>query len=672
MSTTTFSAVDTAIFLAKAGLSVIPIKPDASKAPPIPWADFQTRIASEDEIRSMFRRDLGVAIVGGDVSGKLEILDIEKDAPFLEFCELVGEHDATLLEALPHVLTPSGGHHLFYRCDEIAGNQKLALIPGKDGRPEVIFETRGRGGYVLTIGCPPACHEDGREYQIVHGKLTQIPRITRSQRELLLDAARSFNQLVRKAQVDRKPTTNGNGNGARPGDRFNARMTWPEVLEPHGWVAVGGRGDQTSWRRPGKDFSFSATTNYRGSDLLYVFSTNAFPFEHETSYSKFAAHALLNYGGDYRAAARALANEFGMSDHPSNNHPEERPAFRNEQAAPIGQKDEVAEAPYIEFAPTFLAIEDPPIRYLVSDLLPEGVLALLHGEPRSRKTWAALDLAIALATGTPFAGIERFHVAQPVPVLYSSQEDSAYWVRLRAKALLRGRGIERWPETLAFSVHRGINLESSDWHELLLRDVSRYGFRFVCLDPIRRFALNVDKGPAEVRAITAYLRRLATETNAAIGLVHHDVKPPASGKDERRRSHRASGGDWFAACECPVHFEAAGDTTLVRPEDFKVSADPEPFSYRLETDDLKNPTISKLIGESTSAEDAEDLGKEQAILALLAEQKRASTNGIRKGIRCGREETASLLERMARKGALDRTEGGPGKATFWFIPEVDT
>src|SRR5438105_3083223 len=114
-----------------------------------------------------------------------------------------------------------------------------------------------------------------------------------------------------------------------------------------------------------------------------------------------------------------------------------------------GQSAEApVEAPYIHFAPAFLAQVDPPMEYLVNELIPAGVIALLHGEPRTRKSWAALDIAIAVATGNTRAfGLERFAVGRPLPVLYSSQEDGAALVRGRAKALLRGRGIETWPDT---------------------------------------------------------------------------------------------------------------------------------------------------------------------------------------------------------------------------------
>jgi hypothetical protein len=43
--------------------------------------------------------------------------------------------------------------------------------------------------------------------------------------------------------------------------------------------------------------------------LLYVFSSNAHPFEDGRGYSKFAAYAVLNHRGDYVRAAKTLQAE---------------------------------------------------------------------------------------------------------------------------------------------------------------------------------------------------------------------------------------------------------------------------------------------------------------------------------------------------------------------------
>lgn len=117
----------------------------------------------------------------------------------------------------------------------------------------------------------------------------------------------------------------------RPGDDYDRRgPAWAEILEPHGWQLAQSRGGADYWRRPGKDTpGISATTGYckgqDGADLLAVFSSNAHPFEGPngtrpcTCYGKFAAFALLNHGGDFKAAARELSRQgYGDQRHQRN------------------------------------------------------------------------------------------------------------------------------------------------------------------------------------------------------------------------------------------------------------------------------------------------------------------------------------------------------------------
>ena len=56
-----------------------------------------------------------------------------------------------------------------------------------------------------------------------------------------------------KARADEPVFQDVPRQGERPGDAFNRLATWPEVLEPHGWLAVGEYAGVTRWRRPGKD-----------------------------------------------------------------------------------------------------------------------------------------------------------------------------------------------------------------------------------------------------------------------------------------------------------------------------------------------------------------------------------------------------------------------------------
>ncbi len=300
----------------QSGLSVIPIRADGSKSPlPIAWKKFQERRPSPYDVHQLFRGEVGIAILGGKVSGNLEIIDFDRPELIDPWLELVREALPGTEARLSRIKTPKGGAHFYYRAPEIEGNQKLAMEPGVDetGKPanRVLIETRGEGGYVLAPGSPGPCHPTGRTYEYVSGpKLTEIQTLAVEERKALLEAARSFNKVPKQVQKshDEKPKPAQKGE-LRPGDDFNARATWEEVLGPHGWTLLRRAGETAYWRRPGKtDVGASATTGHCG-DHLYVFSTNAHPFESDTAYTKFSAFTRLEHGGNYEEAARALSQK---------------------------------------------------------------------------------------------------------------------------------------------------------------------------------------------------------------------------------------------------------------------------------------------------------------------------------------------------------------------------
>ncbi|HJT79288.1 MAG TPA: bifunctional DNA primase/polymerase, partial [Gemmataceae bacterium] len=333
------SPLDAALAYRRAGLSVIPVRTDGSKQPAVAqWKRFQKDPPPENAIRAYWSEPRGIAVVCGRVSGNAECIDFDRGDLFGPWCEVVEAQAPGLLSRLSVVRTPGGGNHVWYRCSGITipGNTKLAMELGTDpktGRPtrETLIETRGEGGYALAPGSPPACHPSGRTYEHVAGpSLTNLAEITPQEREVLIAAARSFD-LMAAAGKPETPKAKGAGTGLRPGDDYDRNgPPFPEILEPHGWEQGHRQGEKVYWRRPGKDTpGYSATTGYcrgkNGEDLLAVFSTNAYPFEGPTGsractcHGKFAAYALLNHGGDFKAAAKELARQgYGDQQHRHN------------------------------------------------------------------------------------------------------------------------------------------------------------------------------------------------------------------------------------------------------------------------------------------------------------------------------------------------------------------
>ena len=278
----------------------------------------------------------GIGLVHGAISGNSEVLDFDEPGLFEQYDALCrAQGYGVVLDAMPLIETPSGGRHLLYRCAvSVTGNQKLAETPERKTR----IETRGEGGYTLGAGSPAECHSAGKPYPFLRGRPGTLPILSAEDRDALLSLAMTFNEYVEPSRIvagsskDRAPVGKEQ---LRPGDDYNARGDYEDLLTRHGWQRLSGGGDKGLWQRPGKTGrGLSATSNYGGANLLYVFSSNAAPFQPQTAYPPFAVYACLEHGGDFTAAARDLSGQ-GYGSAPS--LPHASASERGDAEAPISQ-----------------------------------------------------------------------------------------------------------------------------------------------------------------------------------------------------------------------------------------------------------------------------------------------------------------------------------------------
>jgi putative DNA primase/helicase len=320
------SVLEAALAYHRAGLAVVPIRPDGSKAPALPAGHpyLRERPTEGELLRWFSPRRNGIGVVCGRVSGQLETVDFETEEVFRSWRELVEGRAPGLVDRLSLVRTPGHlgqpGMHARYRCPgaAIPGSTALAREPSREerGRPRVLIETRGEGGYAIAPGSPPACHPTGGTWEHVAGPdLCRLPCLHVREREMLLSCARELDRLGRPPGEagSQGLFLRGAGGELSPAEAYNRDgPDWSELLCPHGWRLVRTAGGVRYWRRPGKDLGgWSATTGHcrsgDGGELLHVFTSNGGPFEQGRSYSKFNAYVLLNHGGDYEKAARRLS-----------------------------------------------------------------------------------------------------------------------------------------------------------------------------------------------------------------------------------------------------------------------------------------------------------------------------------------------------------------------------
>ena len=201
----------------------------------------------------------------------------------------------------------NGSRHLWFACplDQLPPKANITILKADGWKLEVL----STGKQVVV---PPSVHPSGQLYQWLT-PLTTIPLLPGSLSAAVEEALSAAMQTA--ITTGRIVQGVPHADGHRPGDDFNRRADWASILQPHGWVPIRQRGEVIYWRRPGKGEGISATSNYGGSGLLYVFSTNAAPFEPDTAYTPFAAYAVLEHSGDFTAAARTLGGQGYGSPH---------------------------------------------------------------------------------------------------------------------------------------------------------------------------------------------------------------------------------------------------------------------------------------------------------------------------------------------------------------------
>jgi hypothetical protein len=134
------------------GFSVIPIL-ERGKKPAIPWADYQLRPPTMDELGDWFYtgRPFNVGIVTGAVSG---IVAIDCDSP-----EAIAWADAHLPATDMRTRTGGGGEHRFYRHPGTPVRNKVKI---QTDQARIALDVRGDHGYVLA---PGSVHETGAVYE---------------------------------------------------------------------------------------------------------------------------------------------------------------------------------------------------------------------------------------------------------------------------------------------------------------------------------------------------------------------------------------------------------------------------------------------------------------------------------------------------------------------------
>ena len=282
------------------GLNIIAV--DEHKRPLRNWKQYQSEKITQQEIAEQIGdiRCHSIAVITGKISGNLEVidLDLKYDLTGDLFIRFVNALPSDIFAKLLAIKTRSEGYHFYYRCNTIEGNQKLAQretteeerIKNPDDKIRVLIETRGQGGYVLAPPSPG--------YSIV--QKNTIPLISDQEREIILEAARSFNEVAEKVEYiptlsQRYEIATRDNDNISPWHDYDARGAnhMINLLESKGWRHVCRDGNKLHFLRPGETKAKSSGNYDIEKNWFSVFSTST-QFDAQKAYRPHAVYMVLH------------------------------------------------------------------------------------------------------------------------------------------------------------------------------------------------------------------------------------------------------------------------------------------------------------------------------------------------------------------------------------------
>lgn len=160
--------------------------------------------------------------------------------------------------------------------------------------------------------------------------------------------------------------------------------------------------------------------------------------------------------------------------------------------------------------------------WLIDQLWTAQAVGIIGGTPKSYKTWMALEMAVAVASGS--ACLATYAVPSPGPVLLYAAEDSESALRLRLESLAKHHQLHLAHLDIRVITADSLRLDRTSDQERLEATLIVHRPVLLILDPLVRLHAIDENAAGEIAALLGYLRLLQRKTGVAIALVHHARK----------------------------------------------------------------------------------------------------------------------------------------------------
>jgi RecA-family ATPase len=161
----------------------------------------------------------------------------------------------------------------------------------------------------------------------------------------------------------------------------------------------------------------------------------------------------------------------------------------------------------------------PPIDYLIKDLITNSSLNVFYGEAGSKKTYTALSMAVAVANGKDWLGF----TTKKSPVLFIDEESGEKRFSRRLNETMKGFDSESTGQ-LYYICLASFKLDNKEDVKTIESEIDRLGAKLVIIDALADIMDGDENSKKDVQPIMNNLRKMADNTDSSIILIHHANK----------------------------------------------------------------------------------------------------------------------------------------------------
>jgi hypothetical protein len=365
------------------------------------------------------------------------------------------------------------------------------------------------------------------------------------------------------------------------------------------------------------------------------------------------------------------------------------PSYQN-GTGPADADENDALSQWQVFTPADAYKERPPLPYLISDVLFYPSLSIVYGGPGSLKSMILADMAVCVATGTPWLDapqggtVMRNYETMQAPVLWIDFDNGRRRTHERFDAFGKAYGMPADAPLYYVSMGRPqLDLTSYAMGDSLMKLIRRLGARLVIIDNLGLVIGDAEENSGDMAGVMGNLRSISEDAECATLMVHHQRKSNGAGDKGVRKGETLRGHSSIEASldlALLVERKDGEDNVTVFPTkvrgyrnfDFFGAA----FTYQ-HRDGTRDLEMARFFGQQVYTKDEGALRELQAailteVMAKPGIEQKTLVDSVRDSMAAlndrapGVNRVRGIVSKMAKDGLLKEAAGDRAAKRYWL------